>query len=362
MILSGTILEGQDLTPVRGHISIGSGKIEEISAEGSVRDRHIILPGFVNCHTHIGDYIFKDRGLGLPLGELVGSPDGLKHRLLRGAAEGQLETGMAAAVSEMICSGITTFMDFREQGLAGIRVFRRAIDRIRGLPLGRPGEGTPGEVEAIADQAHGFGLDRLDAYAREILGAVARFADRKIVSVHVSEGRWRDGEIDDALDLLRANTLIHVTHANRREIRRMAREGIGAVVCPRCNLHLGVGKPPIDTLMEEGVVTGLGTDNAMINSPNMFREMETALAVMRRKSAREVLSMATVWGARVAGISGETGSLEAGKDADLLVLTPGPGMEFSDDVHAAVVKRAGPGNVSLVMRGGEIILDRRRED
>ncbi len=357
MILRGTILAGDDLTPMKGYLEIDSGRIEKVEDDKNADSKKIILPAFINCHTHVGDYIFKDRGIDLPLDKLVKSPDGLKHQLLSSAGDQDLMEGIRGAEDEMGNSGTTTFVDFREQGLRGIRIFKRALRNIRGLALGRPKPGSMGAevVREIANEAHGFGLDRVGAYQRRELELMAPYASSKMVAVHVSEGRWKRREIDTALDVLSANILIHLTHARKEDLARISDRGVRAVVCPRCNLHLGVGLPPIDDLIEQGVVTGLGTDNAMINSLTMFREMEVALAVSRRVGPRDILKMATIGGARVAGISEETGTIETGKKADIMVLEPGYGLKFTRDIHAAVVKRAGPKDVSMVMREGKVL-------
>jgi cytosine/adenosine deaminase-related metal-dependent hydrolase len=270
---------------------------------------------------------------------------------------------MRAAEAEMMESGITSFLDFREQGLDGVRSFRRAVGRIRGLAYGRPaGEASPGDLAGVCKEADGVGLDRVSAYEDEGLETIREVAGNKPIGVHVLESRWRAGEIEKALDVLGASMLVHLTHAREGEIGRIAEEGRRAVVCPRSNLSLGCGAPPLDRLLSAGVDLGLGTDNFMINSPNMFTEMEFALALMRDKKPEEVVKMATSIGAKVAGISAETGSIEEGKLADIVVIRRGRGLAHVKNIHAGLVKRTGPRDVILVLKGGEPVLDRRDRD
>lgn len=359
MILRGLVLMGEELEAITGEVVIDSGRIVEVVERPGGTQDDIIMPGLVNCHTHIGDYIFKDRGMGLPLRELVKSPDGLKHRLLSEASPEDLIRGMRGAEDEMIRSGTTSFIDFREQGAQGIRMFRQAVTRIGGLALGRPLEREPENLEELLRLADGLGLDRVTAYDDASLKAFREAAGDKPIGVHVAEGRWRPGEVERALDTLSADLLIHLTHTKEEEIRMMAEAGKAAVLCPRSNLFLGCGTPPLDALLEEGVTVGLGTDNSMINSLNLFREMELALALMKEKRPREVLKMATAAGAKICGMGDQLGSIAEGMKADLIVLRRGENLRFSRDVYAAVVKRAGPENVALVLKDGEILIDRR---
>lgn len=363
MILRGLILAGEELEPVPGYVVVESGEIREVAETSKRETETVVMPGLINCHTHIGDYAFKDQGMRLSLEDLVKSPTGLKHRLLSRATPGELLKGMAAAEREMVACGTTSFLDFREQGLPGVLLFRKAVTKIQGLAYGRPQgpeDDLSREIRELLGVADGIGLDRVSAYKQEHLKTVREAASRKMVAVHVSEAHWRSGEIELAVDSLGSDILVHLTHAKRAEIRMIAEKERKAAVCPRCNISLGLGVPPIDRLIDEGVQVGLGTDNCMVNSPNLFREMETALAVMRDKRPGEVLKMATANAAKVLGICHERGTIEKGKAADIIVLERRENMSHAGDIHAAVAKRAGPENITLVIKNGHVILDRRR--
>jgi len=363
LIVRGLILVGEELEPVPGHVVVESGVIREVAETRQRKTEAVVMPGLINCHTHIGDYAFKDQGIRLSLEDLVKSPTGLKHILLSKATPRELVEGMAAAEREMIACGTTSFLDFREQGQQGVLLFRKAVRRIEGLAYGRPQgpeNGLSLEVQELLNVAEGIGLDRVSAYTEEALRTVREAASGKKVAVHVSEAHWRSGEIELALDWLGADILVHLTQAKAAEIRLMANRKRKAAVCPRSNISLGLGVPPIDRLIDEGVEVGLGTDNCMLNSPSLFREMETALAIMRDKRPREVLKMATTTAAKVLGISRERGTIEKGKAADLIVLERRESMSLARDVHAAIAKRAGPENITLVIKDGRPIFDRRR--
>lgn len=115
-------------------------------------------------------------------------------------------------------------------------------------------------------------------------------------------------------------------------------------------------------MIDRGIVVGLGTDNVMLNSPNMLEEMEFTTKAYRIEriasrylKPREVLMTATINGARVLGIDHETGSIEEGKYADLVVLDlTARNLKHTRDPLTAVTHRAQSDNVSLVMLRGEI--------
>ena len=89
----------------------------------------LIAPSFVNVHTHIGDSFIMDKKIDLPrdVEALVAPPDGLKHKLLREASEGELIDGMEKSIEVMIKSGTSVFCDFREDGIIGICLLKTAL-------------------------------------------------------------------------------------------------------------------------------------------------------------------------------------------------------------------------------------------
>jgi len=139
---------------------------------------------------------------------------------------------------------------------------------------------------------------------------------------------------------------VHRVHAEELHLERIEDSEIPAVVCPRSNLVTNVGVPPIRRLTERTTVA-LGTDNAMTNSPSMFREMEFA-AKLSDLPAATILRMATRNGARIAGH--DYGTIEAGREAKLLVLDgDSDNLCYATDVRRAVVRRAGHADIERVV-------------
>ncbi|MFB6308499.1 MAG: amidohydrolase family protein [Haloarculaceae archaeon] len=336
MILEGTILRGRAFEPVEGQVVVEDGRIAEID-ERAVRSNDVILPAFVNAHTHIGDSIAKEAGGGLSLEELVAPPDGLKHRLLRAADREEMVEAMRRSISYMEAGGTGAFIEFREGGVEGVRAIADALagSEIEGVILGRE------TVDAMAE-SDGFGASGAnDAEFSRERTATARAG--KLFGIHAGEVDSTD--INPALDL-EPDFLVHMVHAEQLHLERVEDSATPVVVCPRSNIVTDVGRPPVAELLDRTTVA-LGTDNVMLNSPSMFREMEFT-AKLFDVTAREVLGMATTAGAEIAGLN--CGVIEEGRDARLLVLDgDSDNLAGAQDIVRAVVRRAGVEDVRDVV-------------
>ncbi len=336
MILEGTILRGREFEAVEGRVVVEDGTIESIE-ETTVESDQIILPAFVNAHTHIGDSIAKEAGEGLSLEELVAPPDGLKHRLLRAADPEEQIAAMRRSLRFMRQSGTTACLDFREGGVEGVEALRAAADglSIDALAMAR---------ESIAAMEAGDGFGASGANDGEF--SAERTATRdagKPFGIHA--GEVDSSDINGALDL-DPDFLVHVVHPLDVHLERIADSEIPIAVCPRSNLVTNVGVPPIRDLLDRTTVA-LGTDNVMLNSPSMFREMAIT-AKLADVSAREVLRMATVNGAELAGL--HCGLIEPGRDARLVLLDgDSDNLAGAKNPVRAVVRRAGVADVARVV-------------
>jgi cytosine/adenosine deaminase-related metal-dependent hydrolase len=336
MEIEGTVLRGRDFEAVEGRVVVEDGEIAAIE-EAAVDGEAIVCPAFVNAHTHIGDSIAKEAGRGLSLDELVAPPDGLKHRLLRAASREEMVDAMRESLAFMAQTGTTSCLEFREGGVEGVYAMREAAEgsAVDPVVLGR-------ESADALEAGDGFGASgaRHGDFTR--VRNAARDAG-KLFAIHAGE---RDpSDINPALDL-RPDLLVHMVYAESLHLDRVEDESIPVAVCPRSNLVTGVGLPPVRDLLDRTTVA-LGTDNVMLNSPSMFREMEFA-AKCCDVSAVEVLRMATTAGAEIAGLN--CGVLEPGRDAKLLVLdSETPNLSGVRDPVRAVVRRAGAGDVDRVV-------------
>lgn len=169
---------------------------------------------------------------------------------------------------------------------------------------------------------------------------VRQLADQLGVRVHIhvheTQQEVEDGEKQHGhrplarlkeLGLLNENlTAVHMTQLTEREINDVAKAGSSVVHCPESNLKLASGMCPVAALSAAGVNVAIGTDGAASNNDlDMFGEMRTAAmlakgvaAEARVVPAAEALEMATLGGARALGLEDDIGSLEVGKQADII--------------------------------------------
>jgi cytosine/adenosine deaminase-related metal-dependent hydrolase len=334
--LSGTVLAGESFEPIRGHVVVENGRIKAVE-EGDPASTDIVLPAFVNAHTHLGDSVAKEAAVGLSLEEAVAPPDSLKHRRLAAADRADLVSAMRRTLRFVERTGTVSCLDFRESGTAGARALREA---------GRPLDVEPfilGSGDAsVLDVADGFGAS--GANDDEFADQRAAAAERDVpFAIHAGEPDATD--IEPALEL-DPDLLVHMVHAERRHLERVADRSVPVAVCPRANTVLDVGTPPVRELLDHTTVA-LGTDNVMLNPPSMFREMAYT-AKQFDVTAREVLRMATTAGAEIAGL--DCGTIDPGRRAALVVLDgDSDNLAGADDPVAAVVRRATALDVERVL-------------
>ena len=325
--LSGTVLAGESFEPVRGRVIVEDGRIAAVE-ETDTDSTDVVLPAFVNAHTHLGDSVAKDAAVGLSLDEAVAPPDSLKHRRLAAADRDELVSAMRRTLRFMRRTGTVSTLDFRESGVAGARALRDAAADTGVDPF------VFGSGDAsVLDVADGYGASGAndDDFAAERAACEERGVP---FAIHAGEPDATD--IHPALDL-DPDLLVHMVHAEREHLERVADQSVPIAVCPRANAVLDVGTPPIRELLDHTTVA-LGTDNVMLNQPSMFREMATA-AKRFDVTDREVLRMATAAGAEIAGL--DCGVVEPGRRAALLVLDgDSDNLSGTEDPVAAVVRRA----------------------
>jgi len=325
--LAGTVLVGESFEPIRGRVVVDGGRIEAIE-EAETDSTDLILPAFVNAHTHIGDSIAKEAAVGLSLEEAVAPPDSLKHRRLAAADRTELVTAMGRTLRFMERTGTVSCLDFRESGVDGARALRDAARPLDADPF-IFGSGD----ESVLDVADGFGASGANDNDFTEQRAAAR---ERGVPFAIHAGEPDPTDIHPALDL-DPDLLVHMVHAKQEHLDRVAEQSVPIAVCPRANAVLDVGVPPVRELLDHTTVA-LGTDNVMLNPPSMFREMAYT-AKRFDVTARELLGMATAAGAEVAGL--DCGTITPGKRAALTVLDgDSDNLASSTDPVRAVVRRA----------------------
>jgi cytosine/adenosine deaminase-related metal-dependent hydrolase len=288
VIVEGAIVDASGVRP--GYVRFRRGRVVEVGQVGtdSTRGRErrlggIVTPPPVNGHTHLGDAVATREPPPGPLAKLVRPPDGWKFQLLRSATPRAKVRAMAAALRRMEREGVGATLDFREEGLEGVRLLRRAAEDsgVRAVALGRPLE-RPVEARELGELlrvADGVGLSsaREETLAdRRAIAKACRSAG-KLYGLHASETVREDP--DDYLEP-RPDLVVHLAAATADDLDRVAEAQIAVAVCPRSNALFG-RRPDLAGLERRGIRTLLGTDNAMFHAPSIWRELEFAYVAGR---------------------------------------------------------------------------------
>ena len=352
----------------------------------------MIVPGFVNAHSHIEYAVYAGFGDGLPFVPWIGMHIQRKEAL-------DLDDMVAIATvgaHECLRSGITTVGDCSFSGAAataaattGLRavvyleVFGRdasALDRFHEIR---------GRIEPVLSDRVLVGVSPHAPYTCtiEVYRACAALALPQAThfAESAAEREWLVGGAGDwsplagflvpppgktgirmlaAEGLLSSNLVAaHCVHADDEEIELLATNGVGVAHCPRSNGYLGCGVAPLEELRSAGIPVSIATDSpASTPSFDMFEEIRGAIIGARARagrpealSAAEALELATLGGARVLGMEDRVGSIEPGKQADLAMISlAGSPFDPVEDPVIATVLGGSPDRVTATLVDGEL--------
>ncbi len=379
LVVEGDRIARLDREPPPGGVTVVDGS------------RLIATPGFVNAHTHIADITGKEAGFGLDSWRVVMPPDGVKVRLLAEARDEAVVAAIRDAAHVMLGSGTTTFADFREGGGHGLDLLDAALE---GLPLrsvafarhsshpphapedleANRGGLSPAlreELERLLDRAPGWSVplafDVTDEGLRDTAALVR--ARGKLLATHcvetdryreISRRRFGESDVERVVEHLRPDHIVHMTSGTDEEFELVASAGIPVVVAPRMQSVMGIGLPPVDRMVAAGLTVALGSDNGMLASPDLLREMEylsRATRAARKDPAfpapAQLLKMATINGAKALGLDRELGSLSVGKRADVVLFdADSRNLRPVRDPLATVVNRAVAADIACVLVDG----------
>ncbi len=368
------------------------GPADELAGERRAFEDAAIVPAFVNAHTHLEYAVYAGFGDGLPFPPWIDLHVTRKRRLLDtdavavaklGAAE-CLRSGIATigdasfsgaaaeACAALGLAGIVyleVFGDDPDAALAGFAELRGSVseflsDRVRlGVSPHAPYTTSADVYEACA----GLGLPQMthlaesEAEQQWVLHGTGTMSAAASLLVPPA-GQTGVRMLADRGLLAPSLVAAHCVHVDAEEIGLLAEQGVAVAHCPRSNAVLGCGAAPLASLLAAGSPVGLGTDSpASTPSFDMFEEMRAAVYTARTRerrpdalSASGALELATLGAARALGLEGETGSLAAGKRADLTVvsLAGSPFLPWEEPT-TAVVFGGSPDRVLLTLVAGE---------
>jgi 5-methylthioadenosine/S-adenosylhomocysteine deaminase len=369
-----TLIEPRWLLPIRPRgallegyaIAIDRGVIRDVlpaaeagrrySARRSERlTDHLVMPGLVNAHTHASMALLRGVGDDLPLQRWLAERIWPLEQALVG--EEFVQDGARLAAVEMLRAGVTTCSDMyfypdvvaRALTSAGMR----AVVGIIAIEF-------PTAYAVDAEDYLRKGLQARDALRDEprvsftlaphapytvsdaTLSRVAVLAEELDLPVHmhvhetaheVEESIERHGvrpiERLGRFGLLSERLIaVHAVHLTEAEVALLGRVGASVAHCPVSNLKLASGMAPVSAMLAAGVNVALGTDGAASNNRlDMFDEARFAALLAKAVSgdatmlpAASALECATINGARALGLDKRIGSIEAGKEADLVAV------------------------------------------
>jgi len=372
---------------------VGVGPAAELAGARRTYPDSVILPAFVNAHSHLEYAVYAGFGDGFAFPPWIDLHVTRKRRLREGDAVAVAELGAA----ECLRSGIATIGDASFTGAAAVACARLGLSGIVYLEVfGDEPEAALDRFAKLRESVAGVLSDRLAVgvsphapYTTSVDVYEACTGLGLPLTTHLAESEAEQewllhgtGTMSAARELLVSPagttgvriladrgllgpgvTAAHCVHVDAEEIALLAEHRVGVAHCPRSNAILGCGAAPLAELRTAGAVVGLGTDSpASTPSFDMFEEMRTAVYVARARerrpdalSANEALELATLGSARALGLEEETGSLAVGKRADLAVvsLAGSPFLPWEEPT-TAVVFGGSPDRVLLTLVAGEV--------
>lgn len=390
-----------------GGVAVKDGRIVDLGSDERFRSRPaketldaragIIMPGLVNAHTHLPMSLFRGLADDLPLEQWLN-----EHIFPAEAAHvtpDSVALGARLSMAEMLLGGTTTCCEgyFLAHRVAEAveKVGLRAVLGQGVIDFPAPGVPDPKQniqaAEAFVKEWQGRSpLIRPSIFCHapytcsaETLQAAKQAAEEMgvLFQIHAAETRSEARmcrethgcspiQYLDRLGLLNIRTLLmHAVWVDETDIRTLARQAASVAHCPESNMKLASGIAPVPDMLTAGVTVALGTDGCASNNDlDMWGEMDAAAKLHKAHrldstvmDAGTVLRMATIEGARALGLDHEIGTLEVGKQADLIVidtnqphLTPmyHPRSHLVYAVHAADVRH-------VLVGGRPIVRDRK---
>ena len=345
-------------------------------------DGLLLIPGLINSHTHIGDSIAKDIALDKDPDSKINPIFGIKQKILKETEPKKLIHFMRNTVKSMLKKGTTTFVDFREGGLDGVLLIQKMLSNvpIRAIILGRlefyqsknqikKNLSIPksylNQLEPLLKNCDGIGISGSNENSDSALKQLSN--TKKIRAIHCAETMQsylkskqatRKTEPQRCL-LLKPDFLVHMTYASKSDLKLVSKQTSGIVVCPRANASLAEGIPNVDQMLKMNCNVAIGTDNLMINSPDLFREMDflwkaTMGIHQKRIEPKNILKMTTVNAGKLLGK--KIGCIKEGYLADAVFIKKNDlDLDPLQNPYASIVHRANENSIQAVMIGGNIV-------
>ena len=388
-----------------GAVAIRGGKIVAVGAEAELRAHYeakqviarpsgAMLPGLINTHTHAAMRLMRGIADDEPL--MVWLRKSIFPAEAKNVSPEFVRAGTTLACAEMIRGGTTTFADmyyFESDVAAAVDAAgMRAVLGETWLDFPAPDHADLAAAQTVtrAFLERWKGNHRITAAiaphapytcSAQTLQAAKALADEfgAPLLIHLSETQDEQKQIHDkygatpvqwldSIGFLSPHVLAaHGVWLDSTDMRILADRGVALSHNPESNMKLGSGIAPVAAELKAGLTVALGTDGAAGSNDDldMWEAMDFAGKLAKVAAldptvlpARQLLRMATIEGAKALGLASVTGSLEVGKDADLICVNlDSPRTSPIYDVASALVYSVKESDVSLTMVEGKILWD-----
>ncbi len=388
IIKNGAILiEGDKISDIGP-----SAKLEKkyVKAKKKIIDGRgqVLMPGLINAHTHAAMTLLRGFADDLPLQQWLAKKIWPAEAKLKPR---DIYQGTKLACQEMLASGTTTFFDMYWQPEPIIKAVNES--GIRGfiglliIDLGSVNIG-PAQIEQTYNKLKlkinstiklTIAPHSIYTVSKETLVWCKKFADQEnlLIHIHLSETeqevknclayhQCRPVEYLEKIGFLGGNVIAaHGCWLSDKEIKILAKRGVSAAHCPTSNLKLASGVMPLGKLLKAGVNVALGTDGpASNNSLDMFSEMKIAALIHKwdeknpaAAPAQTILDLATINGAKALKIGDQVGSIDIGKQADIVIINFNqPHLKPCFDTVSHLVYSARGADVKRIIVAGRVLL------
>jgi 5-methylthioadenosine/S-adenosylhomocysteine deaminase len=407
LIVSGDYILTMDanLTVMRdAAIAVHNGKIIKIGADKDIKGEfvahrnigeknRVVFPGLINTHTHAAMVYLRGIADDIPLKEwLEYHIWPAENRLLNSRF---VSDAVELACLEMLKAGITTYNDmyfFKDAAaIATCRVGMRGVLGMGILDFPTKAASSVDEYFTAAERFLNAWKDHeliipaiaphaLYTCSEDTLKRAKRFSEKHntLLHIHLSETQWevnqimsqhnmRPVEYLDSIGLLNEQVVAaHCVWLSDNEIELLAKRKVNVSHCVKSNLKLASGIAPVVKMLNAGVKVTFGTDGAASNNTlDILDEMSLA-AKLHKAIANDAtalndkiaLLMATKWGAEALGLGHRVGTLEVGKEADLVVASLNkPHLCPIYDIYSHVVYALRASDVENVVVKGNCVID-----
>ncbi|MFA5359399.1 MAG: amidohydrolase [Patescibacteria group bacterium] len=373
-------------------VSLGEiSEIEKYQAKEIIdAGNSIVMPGLINTHTHAAMTYFRGLADDLPLDVWLNKhiwPAEAKYvnaEFVKQASE--------LACLEMIKAGVTSYNDMYFFGEAmsepAIKSNLRALIGITGIDFKDPDLALKEAIELSKRYKNNefikivLAPHAIYTCSKENLLKIKKVAEEESLRIHIHASETKK-EVEDSIknngklpveyleELGMLSDKLMAAHSvwlSDSDLEIYKKRGVKVAHCPISNMKLASGVAPLKKMLEMEITVGLGTDGAASNNTlDLFSDMRATALINKVNnfdptaiSAREVVKMATIDGAKVIGMEKEIGSLEVGKKADIITINLNkPHLTPIYDPYSHLVYCVNADDVENVIVNGKVIMKNR---